>query len=57
MIVLEAGNEVGGSTALAGGSFMAAGTVQQRELGFAGDTPDALFDYYMTFNQWRSSHR
>ena len=53
VIVLEAGTQVGGSTALAGGSFMAAGTAAQRELGFEGDTADDMFDYFMTFNQWR----
>ena len=53
VIVLEAGAQVGGSTALAGGSFMVAGTDIQRELGFEGDTPDDMFDYFMTFNQWR----
>jgi fumarate reductase flavoprotein subunit len=52
VLVLEAGKQVGGSTALAGGSFMAAGTGAQRELGFHDDTPDALFDYYLACNQW-----
>lgn len=50
--VFEAGDTLGGSTALAGGSFMAAGTHQQAECGYPNDTPDDFFAYYMTFNRW-----
>jgi fumarate reductase flavoprotein subunit len=52
VLVIEAADKPGGSTALAGGSFMAAGTSVQAAAGYPGDTPDALFDYYLTFNRW-----
>jgi fumarate reductase flavoprotein subunit len=52
VLVIEAADKPGGSTALAGGSFMAAGTDVQATLGYPGDTADALYDYYLTFNRW-----
>jgi fumarate reductase flavoprotein subunit len=52
VLVVEAADRVGGATALAGGSFMAAGTAQQAAAGFPGDTAEEFFDYYMTFNRW-----
>lgn len=52
VLVIEAAGKVGGSTALAGGSFMAAGTSVQEAAGFPGDTPDAFYDHYLTFNRW-----
>jgi len=52
VLIVEAGTEVGGSTALSGGSFMAAGTPQQVEQGHPGDSADAFFDHYLTFNRW-----
>lgn len=53
VLVVEASAGNGGSTALSGGAFLAAGTSVQREAGFADDTPDDLYDYYLTFNQWQ----
>lgn len=50
--VLEAGDKVGGSTALSAGIFYAAGTSVQRKRGVANDTADAMYDYYMTLNQY-----
>src|SRR4051794_23869516 len=51
VLLLEAGNRPGGSTALSSGVFYAGGTRQQRERGIA-DTAAAMFEYYMTFTQW-----
>lgn len=53
VIIAEADNLLGGSTRLSGGVFYAAGTSVQREVGFEGDTADAMFQYYMTLNQWK----
>jgi len=52
VIVLEADDKVGGSSRLSGGHFYAAGTSVQREAGILNDTPDDMFSYYMTLNQW-----
>lgn len=53
VLLVEAAPRTGGSTALAGGVFYAAGTSLQREAGVEGDTPDAMFQYYMTLNQYK----
>ena len=52
VLVLEADDIVGGSSRLSGGHFYAAGTSVQREAGILDDTPDDMFNYYMTLNQW-----
>ena len=49
--VLDAGAEPGGSSAMSAAVFYAAGTSVQRAAGVT-DSPDAMFAYYMTFNQW-----
>jgi len=51
VVVLEAGKRPGGSTALSGGVFYAAGTSVQAAAGIH-DTAEAMYRYYMTFNQW-----
>ncbi|MEW4468416.1 FAD-binding protein [Parasphingorhabdus sp. JC815] len=51
--LIEADDKLGGSTALSGGVYYAAGTSVQRERGIDDDTPDAMFEYYMTLNQYR----
>ncbi|QQD19960.1 FAD-dependent oxidoreductase [Spongiibacter nanhainus] len=51
--LLEAGTTVGGSTALSGGVFYAAGTTLQRQAGIENDTADDMYEYYMTLNQHR----
>ena len=51
VLVVEADTRVGGSSRLSGGHFYAAGTSVQREAGIS-DTPDAMFEHYMTLNQW-----
>lgn len=52
VLLVDAAGSVGGATALSGGSFMAAGTPQQAAAGHPGDTADAFFDHYLTFNRW-----
>jgi fumarate reductase flavoprotein subunit len=51
VIVLEAGRRPGGSTALSGGVFYAAGTSIQRAAGVEDDV-ERMYRYYMTFNRW-----
>lgn len=53
VLLVEAGERLGGSTALSGGVFYAAGTSVQRAKGIEGDTPDAVYRYYMTVNQYK----
>ena len=52
VLLLDADARLGGSTALSGGVYYAAGTSVQRARGIDDDA-DALFDYYMTLNQYR----
>jgi fumarate reductase flavoprotein subunit len=52
VIVLEADDRIGGSTSLSAGVFYAAGTSVQRAREIE-DAPDAMYEYYMTLNQWR----
>jgi fumarate reductase flavoprotein subunit len=52
VVVVEADTRVGGSSRLSGGHFYAAGTSLQREAGILDDTADAMFEHYMTLNQW-----
>jgi fumarate reductase flavoprotein subunit len=51
VLVLEAGAKVGGTTAMSGGVIYAGGTSVQRAAG-VDDSADAMFEHYMTFNQW-----
>jgi fumarate reductase flavoprotein subunit len=51
VIVLEAGKRPGGSTALSGGVFYAAGTSIQRAAGVEDDV-ERMYRYYMTFNRF-----
>lgn len=53
VLLVDAAERLGGSTALSGGVFYAAGTSVQRSAGVADDTPDAMFAYYLTLNQWK----
>lgn len=50
VLLVEAGDRAGGSTALSGGVFYAAGTSLQRAAGIEDD-PEAMFRYYMNVNQ------
>ncbi len=49
-LLVESDRKLGGSTALSGGVFYAAGTSLQRACGIE-DSPDAQFRYYMNVNQ------
>lgn len=51
--LIEADTRLGGSTAMSGGVYYAAGTSVQRERGIEDDSADAMFEYYMTLNQYR----
>ena len=53
VLLVEAARRTGGSTALAGGVFYAAGTSLQREAGIDDPGPEDMFRYYMTLNQYR----
>ena len=52
VLVVEGDTQVGGSSRLSGGHFYAAGTSVQAQSGHQGDTPEAMFEHYMTLNQW-----
>jgi fumarate reductase flavoprotein subunit len=52
-IVLEADKHLGGATGYSGGVFYACDTSVQRAKGIENDTPQDLYDYLMTLNQWR----
>lgn len=51
VLVCEAGDRLGGSSAASGGLFMAAGTDMQRAQGVE-DSADALFEHYMAVNKF-----
>ncbi len=51
VIVLEAGEKIGGSSRLSGGHFFAAGTSVQRAAGVE-DSAEAMFEHIMVLNQW-----
>lgn len=53
VLLCEADEKLGGSTALSGGVYYAAGTSVQRARGIENDSADAMFEYYMTLNQYR----
>lgn len=53
VLIVEAAAKAGGSTALAGGVFYAAGTSLQREAGIEDPGAEAMYQYYMTLNQFR----
>jgi len=52
VLLIEAADQLGGSTALSGGVFYAAGTSVQRAAGITDD-PDAMYRYYMAVNSYR----
>src|SRR5436190_22573248 len=53
VLLLDGEKKLGGSTALSGGWFFAAGTSVQRAAGIVDDSSQAMFDYYAQVNQWR----
>lgn len=52
VLLVEAAGELGGSTALSGGSFMVAGTPVQAEAGHPDDTASTFLDHFLTFTQY-----
>jgi fumarate reductase flavoprotein subunit len=52
VLVVEAAARAGGSTALSGGVVYGAGTSVQRAAGIVHDSAEAMFQYYLTLNQW-----
>jgi fumarate reductase flavoprotein subunit len=52
VILVDAAEKVGGSTALSGGAFLAAGTDTQRAAGFPGDSAQEFYDYFMAVSRW-----
>jgi fumarate reductase flavoprotein subunit len=52
VLVAEAGAQVGGSTALSGGAFLAAGTAVQKAAGYEGDSAAEFYDYFLAVNRW-----
>ena len=52
VIVVEAADQVGGSTRLSGGAFLAADTVVQRAAGHTGDSAGEFYDYFLAVNRW-----
>ena len=52
VLIVEGDKQVGGSSRLSGGHFYAAGTSTQADAGIIGDSADAMFEHYMTLNQW-----
>jgi fumarate reductase flavoprotein subunit len=52
VLVLEAEDEIGGSTQLSAGLLTASATIVQRNLGVE-DSPQRMFQHYMDLNGWR----
>ena len=52
VLICESEQVVGGSSRLSGGHFYAAGTSVQEKAGTYDDTPDDMYEHYMTLNQW-----
>lgn len=52
VLMVDAGDKAGGSTALSGGVFYAAGTSLQRKAGIE-DTAEAMYRYYLHINQYK----
>ncbi|HJP70049.1 MAG TPA: FAD-dependent oxidoreductase, partial [Sphingomicrobium sp.] len=53
VLIVDAGDKLGGSTNLSGGHIYAAGTSVQRAAGVHDDKPEAAYRYYMTLNQFK----
>ena len=52
VLLVEGDERVGGSSRLSGGHVYAAGTALQAAAGVIGDSAEAMFEHYMTLNQW-----
>jgi fumarate reductase flavoprotein subunit len=53
VLVVEAGDSAGGSTAMSARCLLCGGHAGSACQGIVGDTPDAMFHYYMTLNQYK----
>src|ERR1700745_200252 len=52
VLLVEAAAKTGGSTALSGGAFLAAGTSVQRAAGVDGDSAQEFYDFFLAVNRW-----
>jgi len=52
VLLVEAASKAGGSTALSGGAFLAAGTSVQRAAGVDGDSAQEFYDFFLAVNRW-----
>jgi fumarate reductase flavoprotein subunit len=52
VLLVEAAGQTGGSTALSGGAFLAAGTSVQRAAGYEGDSAQEFYEFFMAVNRW-----
>jgi fumarate reductase flavoprotein subunit len=53
VLLIEAAPRTGGSTALSGGVFYAAGTSLQAEAGVVDPGTENMYQYYMALNQFK----
>ena len=51
VVILEKQGIVGGSTTRSGGKLVAAGTPEQEEAGFTGDTAEDLYNYLTSYDE------
>ena len=52
VVILEKQGIVGGSTTRSGGKLVAAGTPEQEEAGFTGDTAEDLYNYLTSYDEY-----
>ncbi len=52
VVVLEKQGIVGGATTRSGGKLVAAGTPEQEEAGFSGDTAEDLYNYLASYDEY-----
>jgi len=52
LLLVEAAAHTGGSTALSGGAFLAAGTSVQHAAGIVGDSAQEFYDFFLAVNRW-----
>ncbi len=52
VVILEKQGIVGGSTTRSGGKLVAAGTPEQEEAGFTGDTSEDLYNYLTSYDEY-----
>lgn len=52
VLLVEKAPKTGGSTALSGGAFLAAGTSVQRAAGVDDDSAEEFYNYFLAVNRW-----